>query len=1292
MKVLKCEVQKLTYQILRNPKMSFLELKKSRIEASSQELLYKHTTDDCTPKKKCKNCGKNSYCKSSPLNCKALGKICRICNKTNHYHQGQNCKKFKKEKRRNQRNMVQGCQTLREFLKSICCPVRTGCVQENKIKENGNPQSRKREGKKSPQSGNNRREIVQIIRKLEKLEEIRTKLSNLPITTKLFLLFHILHNLEHFLNAPKTENTENEYANIENYVKLKDSPNDDLVLLEAEMGERRKTIDFYSEKILNRSIHSTLSKKTKDGNDSHLHATTFSSESSNREKAEVLHFEAQPVSHLYSSNSQIPQLDGFLDISSSSSEDSFEENNVPEKLLSSLQVDGSAEKPEKKLAGLISEDVVIKLLVNLFRGLDDHWRIFNEHILCTKTLCNSGRRCLFCHLRSIALRANRLKLRSKRSIQVMEMESQLNHLPSKKALTEDFLNVMSRIIEDISSFDLTFRNSFLGGNIECENCKAKFPVGLFDTIHLQKGSQLENIESIQDIATAIKKKCSKEHQRTSMNCESLKLNIVNKNLLVVLLDGENQVQFSNKMKLFDTTYDIIAFSSINSEKIGKTTFQFNKDFYSSENGSIPEMTNLSKPVKINIAIFVKENLKHPKINLDQFIFNKNSLDIFTKEAYEFTNREKYEEIREKRKFLFKELDKTKKRKEMHQDIDKIRDQSEKRKEMHQDMDRKRNQTKKRKEMNQDVDKKRDNTEKRKEMHQDVDKKRDQAEKRKKMHQDVDKKRDQGEKRKEMHKDVDKKRDQTEKRKEMHQDIDKKRDQTDKRKEMHQDIDKKRDQTDKRKEMHQDIDKKRDQTDKRKEMHQDIDKKRDQTEKRMEMHQDVDKKRDQTEDRRKLHQEVDKNRYQTEKRQEDLRRFQKNKRFEKFLMSIELDTGFDVICCCCIEYKSRYACTKITVLPTAKQKKYLINTKLVVSKDGKRYVCKSCRSQIAKDKIPEKSEKIYLRQADIPRHLKKRIQGLTNYGKVLRKNDVSKNFEQSLELNKLEAHLLKLTLPFIRIAHCPRGAYFKLKGSLIMISADIPHSLSRILPQDQNILPVCFKRKLEYQGNFLEETINKNKVQAYFDFLKSKNPLYKDVSFEEEFIDQFKAECTQRADKFESDSSMILEKSQVEESSSESNSGSEYEDVDDDIEVREDTESPEVHFKDQSTVFCNKYEEDDSVPTVANKLANIIVDFEIQKGIDCEKYRPDKADVNDEINLEEIDMFLDSFQNNQDDEHQETPFEEVRDEIYDGSKDDDRVDEHLSTDGTKESEAADGQLYATYSDAAPLSSKRAKIHK
>ena len=49
-----------------------------------------------------------------------------------------------------------------------------------------------------------------------------------------------------------------------------------------------------------------------------------------------------------------------------------------------------------------------------------------------------------------------------------------------------------------------------------------------------------------------------------------------------------------------------------------------------------------------------------------------------------------------------------------------------------------------------------------------------------------------------------------------------------------------------------------------------------------------------------------------------------------------------------------------------------------------------------------------------------------------------------------------------------------------------------------------------------------------------------------------------------------------------------------------------------------------MPTVANKLANIIVSIEINYDIDSEIYQADKADINDEIDLEEIDMFMEKF--------------------------------------------------------------------
>ena len=139
---------------------------------------------------------------------------------------------------------------------------------------------------------------------------------------------------------------------------------------------------------------------------------------------------------------------------------------------------------------------------------------------------------------------------------------------------------------------------------------------------------------------------------------------------------------------------------------------------------------------------------------------------------------------------------------------------------------------------------------------------------------------------------------------------------------------------------------------------------------------------------------------------------------------------------------------------------LVNDKQLTTKDGKRYICKVCRSYIDKKKTPRKSEKEHFKYSNIPRSLKENLKKITNYAKLAQKRKLSKDDDQVFELNKLEAHLLKIVIPFIRIAHCPRGAYFKVRGNLILISADISHTMSRILPQNQNVLPVCFKRKLE----------------------------------------------------------------------------------------------------------------------------------------------------------------------------------------------------------------------------------------
>ena len=195
-------------------------------------------------------------------------------------------------------------------------------------------------------------------------------------------------------------------------------------------------------------------------------------------------------------------------------------------------------------------------------------------------------------------------------------------------------------------------------------------------------------------------------------------------------------------------------------------------------------------------------------------------------------------------------------------------------------------------------------------------------------------------------------------------------------------------------------------------------------------------------------------------------------------TFDTDTGFDVICSSCLQYKSIQYCKPVSTLSKTKQTKFIVKYCSILkirSKD--QYVCNLCLKDIKKDKIPKRSHRSAFKFANFPRYL---IQNLKKICKVKETNnlntlvlDEENHQRQTLKLNRLESYLLKLVIPFIRIAHCPRGSYFKLNGDLILISADIGHSLSNILPVEQSIIPVCFKRKLSYTGS-LRNMLRKKK--------------------------------------------------------------------------------------------------------------------------------------------------------------------------------------------------------------------------
>merc|ERR1711895_269216 len=103
---------------------------------------------------------------------------------------------------------------------------------------------------------------------------------------------------------------------------------------------------------------------------------------------------------------------------------------------------------------------------------------------------------------------------------------------------------------------------------------------------------------------------------------------------------------------------------------------------------------------------------------------------------------------------------------------------------------------------------------------------------------------------------------------------------------------------------------------------------------------------------------------------------------------------------------------------------------------------------------------------------------------------------------------------IRIGHLPRGRYFQLKGDLIMVSTDVVESMNNILPRQQNLLPVALKRKIEYSGHYMQEYIDRNKLQVYFKWFQQHNHLFKDMVLDEDLVENFEEEAQKAVEKMD----------------------------------------------------------------------------------------------------------------------------------------------------------------------------------
>ena len=139
-----------------------------------------------------------------------------------------------------------------------------------------------------------------------------------------------------------------------------------------------------------------------------------------------------------------------------------------------------------------------------------------------------------------------------------------------------------------------------------------------------------------------------------------------------------------------------------------------------------------------------------------------------------------------------------------------------------------------------------------------------------------------------------------------------------------------------------------------------------------------------------------------------------------------------------------------------EKQYLVkDPNFNISLDGQYHVCLTCLNQIKKKKKPKRNDRDFLQYYDFPNNFFDEVKEKCSHEKKLQNeillNDglrISESLHEEHRLNKLEQFIFKNPIPFMKIANCKMGRYLKVLGNLILISTNIEHSLSKILPCEQ----------------------------------------------------------------------------------------------------------------------------------------------------------------------------------------------------------------------------------------------------
>ena len=192
-------------------------------------------------------------------------------------------------------------------------------------------------------------------------------------------------------------------------------------------------------------------------------------------------------------------------------------------------------------------------------------------------------------------------------------------------------------------------------------------------------------------------------------------------------------------------------------------------------------------------------------------------------------------------------------------------------------------------------------------------------------------------------------------------------------------------------------------------------------------------------------------------------------------------GPDYVCTCChrMIYKQNvisYNIHKYTKCSTDVLENVFAEESNYTCSNGKQWVCKTCDGALTRGNIPVQAKANGFKLPSIP--------------------------PEFSSLNSLEVRLISLRVPFMKMVALPSGKQRCIHGPAVNVPSKLDSVCELLprLPSESELVPFKLKRKLSYKGHYIYDYVHPDKVMSALRWLKANNPLYKDVTINEDWVD------------------------------------------------------------------------------------------------------------------------------------------------------------------------------------------------